>query len=115
PALQELFVGLARLRRQLPLQLHVEQRAGAVVAGARDQELGFEACGIDARFREHAGAVRERLTDRHLQTAAASRACRRSSAASASVNSSSSPSRTLSRLCTVSFTRWSVTRFSGKL
>ena len=61
--LQELFVGLARLRRQLTLKLHVEQRAGTVVARTREQKLGFEACGIDARLGQYAGPMRKRLTD----------------------------------------------------
>src|SRR5262249_46621028 len=62
-----LLEGLAWFPRQLPLQLHVQERPGAVVAGAREQELGFEACGVDARFCEHVRTVRERLTDGHLK------------------------------------------------
>src|SRR5204863_1293303 len=99
------------LRTQLTAELHVEQRPGAVVTRPGEQELGFQASRVDARLREHVGAVRERLADG--QAAAVSSAWRRSSAWSASVKSSSSPSSTRSRLCTVRFTRWSVTRFSG--
>ncbi len=51
------------------------------------------------------------LADGHAGEA--SRARRRSSAVSASLNSSSSPSRTRSSLCSVRWMRWSVTRLSG--
>src|SRR5207248_11541317 len=102
-----------RPRLQVPPELHVEQRPRAVVARPCEQQLGLEARRVDARLCEHLRAVREGLAD--AQAAAVSSACRRSSAVRASVNSSSSPSRTRSRLCTVTFTRWSVTRFSGKL
>jgi hypothetical protein len=63
---------------------------------------------------ERLSRLDERVANRHI-AAAASRARRRSSEFRASVKSSSSPSSTPSSLCRVTLTRWSVTRFSGKL
>ena len=90
-----------------------------------EQQLGVEARRVDAGGLEGVGRRREGLAYAARPTAAAhqdaasavcaSRRCRFSSAASASVNSRRSPASTSSRLCAVSLIRWSVTRPWGKL
>ena len=84
----------------------------------REQQLGVEPRRLDALVAEvlgGRGGGPRRASRTAGQTPAASSARRRSSAVSASVNSSRSPSRIRSSWCTVSLIRWSVTRFSGKL
>ena len=89
-----------------------------------EQHLGVEPRRIDARgARASAAALSASRTDPAAgpqlgsppRAACASSRARFSSAARASVNSWRSPARTSSRLWTVSFTRWSVTRPWGKL
>ena len=75
-----------------------------------EQELRVEPGRLRARGLEAVGPVAQDLADGH--TAAVSSARRRSSACSASVNSSSPPGSTFSRF-RVTLTRWSVTRLSG--
>ena len=68
---------------------------------------------LEASGAELRAASAQCLADPHAPTADASSARRRSSAPSASVNSSRSPWRIASSRCAVSLIRWSVTRFSG--
>jgi hypothetical protein len=77
-----------------------------------EQMLGVEPRSGNAPCREVAGGAPQNLRQGH--TAAVSSARRRSSAVSASVKSSSAPCITCSS-DTLTFTRWSVTRFCGKL
>ena len=100
-----------RVREQ---QLRVEPRR------LRSRRARCSAASAAAPRRGRAAASAHRscrvnASRRRLTTAAASSARRRSSAWSASVNSWRSPSRIWSSRCTVSLTRWSVSRFSGKL
>ncbi len=81
-------------------------RAGDV----REQELGVDSRRVDSGRRKRALGGLERVAELQPESAR-----RRSSALSASVKSSSSPSRILSSWCTVNLIRWSVIRFSGKL
>src|SRR5512132_20121 len=81
----------------------------------REQPLRVDARRWAAGLLELGRGVSKCFGDCHCQTAAASSARRRSSAESAPVNSSRAPLSTESRRWSVSFTRWSVTRFSGKL
>src|SRR5512132_339807 len=81
----------------------------------REQPLRVHARRWAAGLLQVGRSLSKCLGDPHAQTAAASSARRRSSAERASVKSSRSPSSTESRRWSVSVTRWSVTRFSGKL
>src|SRR2546421_1305561 len=76
----------------------------------RDEPFGIDTRRVDSRCSEPALDLRERVANRHSPSAR-----RRSSEASASVNSSRPPWRMRSSWCTVSLMRWSVSRFSGKL
>ena len=131
-------VDLQRQPTEPPLAEHVGERLAGLAAGderpiplhradlvderqagtrrpehVRKQELRVDARRGDAGRLQPRRALAERVAGGH--TPAVSSARRRSSSASASVNSSSSPPSTLSSACTVTCTRWSVTRFSGKL
>src|SRR5687768_1594585 len=105
---------------QLGILLLVESHVRRVQLRAREAEhVGDEVLRVHAR-RGDAGFVElardvPNDVERDQAVATASKARRRSSAASASVKSSSSPPRIPSRRWSVSFVRWSVTRFSGKL
>ena len=107
---------LAHLRQLLlaerPVELGVQLDARQPER-VREQELGVDARRVDPLVGEEVGRAAEDLPEGH--TPAASSARRRSSAVSASVNSSRSPSRIRSSWWTVSLIRWSVSRFSGKL
>src|SRR5262249_25756784 len=112
------------VRERLPCLPPLEQRLQAVhlvveprrEPGPRDaEEMRNEPFRVDPRRLhpcrgEPPLGLRERLPRGHSPSAR-----RRSSVTSASVNSSSSPWRIRSSWCTVSLTRWSVTRLSGKL
>ena len=76
----------------------------------REQQLRVDARRVDTGGGELTLRDSERFPHRHSPSAR-----RRSSAVSASVNSSSSPCSTRSSWCVVSLIRWSVIRFSGKL
>ena len=113
--------GVAEPARALRVELAagIADQAGAI----GPQRVGEQDLGVEPR-RVHPGRLErdERRVQRvadgdadraHSAVAAcASRPRRFSSSWSAPVNSSSSPSSTWSRLCAVSFTRWSVTRRS---
>ena len=76
----------------------------------RDEPLRVDPRRLDARRGEPLLGLLQRLPRSHSPSARC-----RSSVVSASVKSSSSPWRIRSSWCTVSLTRWSVTRLSGKL
>ena len=106
----------------LALGRHDERRAVHAERMA-EQQLGVEPRRVRARRRDRTMALSRasrtgtpRATGHQTDWAACASSPRRfSSALSASVNSSSSPSRTSSRLWLVSLMRWSVTRRSPKL
>ena len=136
PPVDERAVRLLLPARKLALRIEVElgARPPERLAG---EKLGVEPGGVDPARRKPPGRFSESLADgdacgvatsprANLDSFAVgfalgsvshcSSAWRRSSAVSASVTSSSSPSRIRSfSWCTVSLIRWSVRRFSGKL
>ena len=97
----------ARGRTRSPPRAAVRRRGAAISTPA--------AAARRPRRRAPRACLPRRGHRRRHPTAAASSLWRFSSAASASVNSASSPPRTPSRLCEVSLIRWSVTRPWGKL
>ena len=108
PALDELAhgAGVGLVERIGPPGRELEPREAERVRG---DQLGVELRRVDARALEEPAALAQQLAERHSPSRR-----RRSSAVSASVNSSSAPCSTSSSR-TVTFTRWSVTRSCGKL
>ena len=114
PATRQLAVGQQPLARSTPSTCAssssassrgVSQPAAAIAVTAPVERL--------ARGRRRSAALSARSAGCAAhRSACASRRRRFSSACSAAVSSSSSPSSTWSRLCTVSLMRWSVTRRS---
>ena len=110
--------GLERADRgALDGRVAVDHQACAVdTQRVGEQDLGVEAGRVDARGGQGDHGRVEGLPDRrgghYVAAACASRRIRFSSAVRPAVSSSSSPSRTASRLWTVSLMRWSVTRRS---
>src|SRR5205823_1604346 len=107
---------LARERERIGRDIDPHDlRVGPLVLERQRDRARADADVEDAR-RLHAGrrepllGLGESLPRGHSPSAR-----RRSSVASASVKASSSPWRMRSSWCTVSLTRWSVSRFSGKL
>ena len=109
----ERLARFASLEERPPGAVHLPFGVGVEPAARRAEDMCEEELGVDARRVDPGGGepllrVAERLLQLHAE-----RSSRRSSAASASVNSSSSPCRMRSSWCTVSLMRWSVSRFSG--